>query len=172
MTNPESIQYPAATEQKRVEMMHTIEIKSTPDKIFPLGCPVEELRWTPNWEYQLVYTQSGINEDNCIFREDMSGPILFGNPATTTWYTTLHDSDKCRVQWLLIIEDKAVIKWEFSGRETGSNTTTCTWNLIFTALNNEANELSEKGIKESLNTILNFVSNALKHYCETGKIIS
>jgi hypothetical protein len=129
-------------------------------------------RWTPNWEYQLVYTNSGVNEDNCIFREDMSGPILFGNPATTTWYTTLHDSDKCRIQWLLIIEDKAVIKWEFSGRETDLNTTTCTWNLIFTALNNEANELSEKGIKESLNTILNFVSNALKHYCETGKIIS
>jgi hypothetical protein len=114
MTNQESIQYPAATEQKRVEMMHTIEIKSTPDKIFPLGCPVEELRWTPNWEYQLVYTKSGVNENNCIFRENMSGPIFFGKPVTTAWYTTLHDPDKCRVQFLLIIEDKAVIKWKFT----------------------------------------------------------
>ncbi len=172
MKNHDSIEYPAALQNKRVEKMHTIEIKSTPGKIFPLGCPVEELRWTPNWEYDLVYSKSGINENNGIFTEKMSGPVLFGKPVTTSWVTTLSDEDKGRVQWLLIAEDKAVIKWNFSMRETGTNRTTATWNLVFTALDDETNQLTEKDIEERLTLILSFISGALKHYCETGKIIS
>ena len=45
MKNHDSIEYRAALQNKRVEKMHTIEIKTTPNKIFPLVCPVEELRW-------------------------------------------------------------------------------------------------------------------------------
>ncbi len=172
MTDHESIEYPAAVENTRVEYTRTMQIGTSPGKVFPLACPVEELRWVPNWEYQLVYTRSGVNEDNCIFTEQMSGLLMFGRPVTTTWNTTLHDPDKYRVQFLLLLEDKAIIKWELSCRETGVNTTTCTLHLIFTALDDEANELKEDDIEEKLMAIPSFLFPALKHYCETGRLLS
>ncbi len=172
MTNRERIEYPVAEENTRVENTHTAEIQSSPDKIFPLACPVEELRWIPNWEYRLVYTESGVNENNCIFTEQLSGPLFFGKPLTTTWYTTLHDPDRYRVHFLLMIGGKATIKWELSCRETGMNTTTGTLHLVFTALDNEANALEEKDIKEKLMAIVSFVFPPLQHYCETGEMLT
>ncbi len=172
MANQEQMQYPAAIENKRIEKISTIEIKTSPDKVFPLACPVEELRWIPNWEYQLKYSKSGINEPNCIFTENMSGPAIFGKPVTITWVTTIHDPDKHRIHFLLVMEDKAVMKFEFQCRETGVNTTTCTWHFVFTALDKEANALNESDIENSLTAIQSFLSNSLKYYCENGKMIS
>jgi hypothetical protein len=171
MTNQESIQYPAVLDKKRVENMLTVEIKTSPEKIFPLACPVEELRWIRDWEYQLIYTKSGVNENNCMFIENVSGPIFFGRQVATTWITTFHDPDKYRVHFLLIMEEKAVIKFEFQCREIGINTSVATWHFVYTALDSEADKLTEQAIKENLMTIISFISSSLKHYCETGKIL-
>ena len=172
MVKLEQLHYPAALKNKRVETAYTIEIKTSPDKIFPLACPVEELRWIPDWEYQLIYSRSGVNEPGCIFTENVSGPAIFGRPVTTTWVTTLHDPDKHRITFLLIMSNQAVLKWSFQARETGVASSTCTWHLVFTALDEEANGLDENNIENSLTLILSFLSDCLKHYCETGTIIT
>ncbi len=172
MKKHESIQYPAAVENKRVIEKLTLEIKASPDKIFPLACPVEELRWIENWDYQLVYTASGVNETNCIFNEEMSGPAIFGKPMTITWVTTLHDPDKHWIHFLLILEDKAIIQFEINFRETGIDTSTVTWKFVFTALDDEANALENENVAQSLQAILSFLSESLKHYCETDEMLT
>ena len=172
MANQDQIQYPAALENKRVEKVSTIEIKTSPDWIFPLACPVEELRWIPNWEYNLAYSKSGINENNCIFYEWSSGPIFFGKDVNTTWVTTLYDPEKHRVHFLLNMEGKAVIKWEFKCNQTGPNVSTVTWKLTFTALDKDANGLDPQAVYAGLTLIMDFLSNTLKHYCETGEMMS
>ena len=69
---------------KRIICTHKEVIKAPMENIFPLLCPVEELKWIDNWQYQLVYSDSSVNENNCIFRENMSGLILFDSPITIT----------------------------------------------------------------------------------------
>jgi len=97
MSKNQTIAYQPAIENKRVEAIVTREIKVSPYKIFPLACPVEELRWIPDWDYELIYSKSGVNETNCIFNENKSGPHFFEKPSTTTWVTALHDSDNYRI---------------------------------------------------------------------------
>jgi Polyketide cyclase / dehydrase and lipid transport len=172
MSETKTIQYPVATDNLRIEKSYTIEIESTPDKIFPLACPVEELRWIPDWEYSLEYSKRGINENNCIFKEQKSGPIIFGKVINTTWVTTLYDPEKHRVHFLLNMEGEAVIKWEFQCCQTGTNVSTVTWSLTFTALDRQANGLDPQTVSNGLTLIMEFLSNALKHYCETGQLIS
>jgi len=166
-----SIQYPAVIDSKRVKCIHTLEIKSSPEKIFTMACPVEELRWIPDWEYEMVYSRSGVNEKNCIFREKMSGPVLLNLPITTTWITTLYDPDKYRIHFLINYNGKAVVKYEIELREVGPNISACTLSWVFTALDQDTNSMEEKTIKENIMKVIIFLSEALKYYCETGEMI-
>lgn len=171
MSNQSNINYHPAIANKRVEASHTVEIASTPQKIFPLACPVEELRWIPGWEYEMIYTKSGINEKGCIFTENKSGPHFFDKSLTTTWVTNLHDAEKTRIVFQLNLADKAVIHLQVNIQEVGTNISSCNWHMIYTALDREANEMDENAIKEKLDLVMIMLATALKHYCETGEMI-
>jgi len=152
---------------KRIICTHEEEIKAPLDKIFPLLCPVEELKWIDNWQYQLVYTDSGVNENNCIFREDMSGAVLFDSPVTIMWITTLHDPDS-RIQFVLICGEMAVIKFDIELRDQGNGISSIQFKFTYTPLKEDAVDETTKG---KLMTILTFLAASLKHYCETGELL-
>jgi len=171
MSKNQTIAYQPAIENKRVEAIVTREIKVSPYKIFPLACPVEELRWIPDWDYELIYSKSGVNETNCIFNENKSGPHFFEKPSTTTWVTALHDSDNYRILFQLNLSGKALIRLEVEFREVGKQVSSCTWHMTFTALDAEANSMTVETIRMKLELVMNFLSEALKHYCETGEMV-
>ena len=171
MSKNQTITYQSAIENKRVEAAVTREIKALPGTIFPLACPVEELRWIPDWDYQLIYSQSGVNETNCIFNEDKSGVLFFEKPLTTTWVTTIHDPDNYRIIFLLNLAGKAVIRLNVRFREVGKKVSSCTWHMVFTALDEETNAMPDDAIRAKLEWVMTFLAEALKHYCETGEML-
>jgi hypothetical protein len=58
------------------------------EKVFPLLCPVREAEWVPRWQYRLIYSQSGVAEEGCIF-------ITPNDDGTdTTWAVTDYDPAK------------------------------------------------------------------------------
>jgi hypothetical protein len=171
MSKNHTITYQPALDNKRLEVSVTREIRASPSKIFPLACPVEELRWIPEWDYQLIYSKSGVNETNCIFTEDKSGPHFFEKPVTTTWVTTIHDPDNFHISFQLNLGGKAVIRLNVRLREVGAEVSSCTWHMVFTALDEEANAMAEDTIRVKLEFIMTFLADALKHYCETGEML-
>lgn len=171
MSKNKTITYQPAIANKSVEAIVTREIKASPRKIFPLACPVEELRWIPDWDYELIYSKSGVNETNCIFNENKSGPHFFEKPLTTTWVTTLHDPDNYRILFQLNLSGKAVIRLKIEFREVAKQVSSCTWHMTFTALDVETNSMADETIRMKLELVMNFLSEALKHYCETGDML-
>ncbi len=171
MSKNKTITYQPAIDNKRIEAIVTREINASPRKIFPLACPVEELRWIPNWEYELMYSKSGVNETNCIFNEAQSGPHFFEKPLTTTWVTAIHDPENYRILFQLNLSGKAVIRLKIEFREVGKEVSSCTWNMIFTALDEEANSMPTETIRMKMELVMNFLAEALKHYCETGEML-
>lgn len=171
MSPNQAITYQPATEHKRVEAAVTREILASPYKIFPLACPVEELRWIPEWDYQLIYTKSGVNEVNCIFNEDKSGLHFFEKPITTTWTTTTHDPDRYLVVFHLYLGGKAVIRLEIRLKAVGENLSSSTWHMVFTALDDEVNTMPLETIEARMELMMTFLADLLKHYCETGEMM-
>ena len=171
MSKNQTITYQPAIENKRIEATVTREIKASPGSIFPLACPVEELRWIPQWEYQLIYSKSGVNETDCIFKEDKTGLHFFEKPLTTTWLTTIHDPDNFHISFQLNLAGKAVIRLNVRFQEIGKKVSRCSWHMVFTALDEEANAIAEDTIRVKLELAMTFLAEALKHYCETGKML-
>lgn len=168
----QTIVYQPAIENKRIDVVLTREIKASPGSIFPLACPVEELRWIPEWEYDLIYSKSGVNETGCIFNEGKSGPHFFEKPLTTTWVTTVHDPDNHLIVFQLYLAGKAMIRFNVRFREVGRNVSSSTWQMVFTALDEEANAMPDETVRLKLEWIMTFLAEALQYYCEKGEMVA
>ena len=155
----------------RVTYCHEILINAPARTIFSLACPREELKWIENWEYELIYSDSGHNENNCIFAERMSSPVLFETPDVTHWYTTLYNRDDLKVQFLLTCAGKALIKWDFVLILISNETSRGTWSITLTSLSKDVDRIGRQVLEERLAGIIGFLSQALKYYCETGSML-
>jgi hypothetical protein len=61
---------------ERFDYTHEIILHSSKDKIFPLLCPVREYEWFNDWKCTMVYAESGVAENNCIFYTKMGFPLF------------------------------------------------------------------------------------------------
>jgi hypothetical protein len=44
-----------------------MRLDAPPDRIFPLLCPVREYDWIPTWSCDMIYSESGVAENDCVF---------------------------------------------------------------------------------------------------------
>lgn len=153
--------------EKRIVCSVNETIKAPLGKIFPLMCPVEELKWINNWEYQLICSDSGVNEKGCVFVEEMSGPVLFGSPIKTKWITTLHEPDT-RIQFVLVSEEMSTIIFDIELSDQGNDSSAAQFRFTYIPLREDAiGETTE----EKLLLILTLLMSWLKYYCETGEML-
>jgi hypothetical protein len=71
----------------RVVRTYTQRIEATPERVFPLLCPVREAEWLDGWgaQVEMIHSASGVAEDGCVFRTRVAGR------PETVWMITRHD---------------------------------------------------------------------------------
>jgi len=104
--------------------------------------------------------------------EFRSGLLFFAQPLPTTWTTIAHDPDKNYILFHLNLAGKAVIRLEIRIQAVGQQVSQVKFRMILTALDQETNAMAVETIREKLEFILNMLTDSLKHYCETGDMIS
>jgi hypothetical protein len=157
---------------KRVHRTHETVIQAPVDTIFPLACPIEEYKWIDGWQCQMIYSDGGKNENNCIFSEEMSAPALFPSAGLgpTVWYTTLWNPADHRVHFALITRI-SVAKFEIEMHAQGDGGTRVQWNYTVTAVNAEGNRHVNDTAAAGMDGMMAFLAGSLKHYFETGEIL-
>jgi hypothetical protein len=45
-----------------------MHVSETPEKVFPLLCPVREYDWIETWQCEMVHSESGFAELDCVFK--------------------------------------------------------------------------------------------------------
>lgn len=157
---------------KRVHCTHQQEVAAPVDTVFPLACPVEEYKWIDGWQCEMIYSEGGKNENNCVFCEEMSAPFLFpsANLGATIWYTTLWDATRHRVQFSLITS-LSVAKFEIEMQDKAGGNTLVQWDFTLTAVNDEGNRHIDGSTSDRMTGMMNFLGDSLKHYCKTGEIL-
>ncbi len=150
----------------------SISINSHVDTIFPLACPVEELKWINEWDYGMIYSDSGKNENNCIFTENMSARHIMGTERSepTYWITTRYDPEN-HILHFLLVRSSTVTKLEIIMKAINPKETEVTWDMTITAITEEANAVFDETLKDRMKVMMAFLGHSLKHYCETGTIL-
>ena len=73
----------------RVERRYTQRLQARRRTVFPLLCPVREYEWIGPWRCDLLYSQSGVAELDCVFTTESAG-----QPSYDVWVVTRSEPNR------------------------------------------------------------------------------
>lgn len=149
---------------KKITKSHIVKLNALPQIIFPFFCPVREEEWLVGWEhetYELIYSDSGLNEEGCIFKTNYPD----GNESL--WICTKYDKDNYEVEFLVHIKDLIIRKWNLLLKANAENTTDARFEFTVTAISEKGNAVVDHTEKQVVETASR-IEMLLNHYIQNG----
>lgn len=131
-------------------------------QVFPLLCPVREKEWDPDWDSQILYSKSGLAEEDCIFRTvDEEG-------IEELWYFTEYDIEKLHLQLVRMCPPSRAGKLNIRLRDTGPSACEAEISYTFVSLDEEGDRFLADYTKARFTEFMKAWEKALGHYLHTG----
>ncbi len=156
------------SDAKRFTHCGSESVAASPDRVFPLLCPVREYEWIDGWDCRLVYSKSGLVEEGCIFTTH------FPDDAPTLWVTMLHDPVTRRVEFVRFTPEVKVLKMQLQVDEAANGTSNLTIKYTLTTLNEEGNNLVDQLVASGGNHFekhIHRIGTLLNHFLTQGKML-
>lgn len=131
-------------------------------EVFPMLCPVREKDWDPDWDCEVLFSRSGLAEEDCVFRTvDEEG-------VEELWYFTEYDPATYRLQLVRLTPPSRAGKIEIALRETGPSS--CEADVAYTvvSLDEEGDHFLSDYTKPRFAEFMKAWERALAHYLQTG----
>jgi len=152
-------------EAKRITREWTFQVQAPPRAVFPLLCPVRECDWIDGWSSEMIFSQSGFAEKDCIFETE------FPHMGRWTWVVSLYDRERFRIEFVITRQGSHVEKLEIQVEETADRGSRLHWVRRYTGLSEEGNSLIETLVAGTVDSRMKYLEKALNHYCRTGSCL-
>jgi len=149
---------------KRTIESYNGRINHSPDAVFPLLCPVREYDWLDGWACNMIYSDSGVVENNCIFTSE------FVSGIEATWVTVRRDEENHILQFVLFFPGLAIARMDIS-LEKADNGSALHWVRTMTGLSEDGNRLLDHFTGEPFRQRMDRLIQSLNHYLGTGKML-
>jgi hypothetical protein len=148
---------------KRITRNYQQKINASSSTVFSLLCPVREAEWLSGWDYELIYSVSGVAEEGCVFTSSQKGE------KDTIWLITKRDEDKKEIEFVRITPESRVAKLNISVEDADDGTSLVNITYVFTALNESGNKFLESLTEDKFNENMKFWEYSMNHFIKTGK---
>lgn len=133
--------------------------------VFLLLCPTKELDWIDGWDeiHQLVYSESGIAEDACIFT------TRHPEEGFTVWLTSKYSQENTLIEFVKHLTEKEVIvRWTMEVRALTNRS--CAVFIIYnaTGLSECGNEYLKTDLEQQFNAHMARLEELIRYYLATG----
>ena len=144
---------------------HTQLNDAPPDRVFPLLCPVREAEWVPGWKHQMIYSESGVAEDGCVFMTpNESGP-------ETVWQVTCYDPSNFRIAFAWVRPGLVATQLRISLSPAPGGKTSAHIRYVYTGLSPEGNGVVERYTPEWFAGKMQGWETAINHFLSTGRLL-
>lgn len=170
----------SAFKSLRVSHEYTQSNPGSPEQVFPLLCPVREVEWVPDWQYRLIYSDSGVAELGCIFTtpnamaEPSEGQASEAGSSTaseTTWICVDYDAAAFRIAYVWINPGRVATELRIQLEARSDGTTRSHIRFRYTGLSPEGNREVERYDKKWFAQKMHGWESAINHYLRTGEKI-
>jgi hypothetical protein len=146
----------------RVRRTWTQHIKASPEKVFPLLCPVRECDWVQGWRPTHVFAETGLAERDCVF-------VTADKGREAVWAYTDWDPENGRVELIKVTPGMTVgrITVRLTAEPSG---TAAEITYMHTALSEEGRRFVESFTAEFYAAFMQEWEDAMNHYLETGEM--
>jgi hypothetical protein len=144
---------------------HTMVLEAAPEAVFPLLCPVREYDWIEPWRCRMIYSRSGVAEQDCIFQTEFpkDGP-------TDTWVVCRYEPPQL-IEFVRVNTMRA-IRYTITLHQTEGGKTDAKWRQVVTGLTEEGDRLVEQEPGEAYRAQMERLAELLNHYLSTGQRLS
>ena len=148
----------------RIAHEYTQTNAAPPERVFPLLCPVREADWIPGWQYNLIYSESGVAELGCVF----TTPDPAGEPAT--WICVDYDPAAFRIAYVRIQPGRIAteIRIQLSQPENGRTRSHICYR--HTGLSPEGNREVDRHDRTWFESDMRLWEGRINCYLNTGKM--
>ncbi|MEJ2008492.1 MAG: SRPBCC family protein [Acidobacteriota bacterium] len=144
---------------------HTQTNDAPPERVFPLLCPAREAEWVPGWKYRLIYSESGVAEDGCVFTTPNDGG------PETVWMVTHYDPSSHRIAFAWVQPGLVATQLRISLSPAPGDKTYADIRYVYTALSPEGNTVIERYTPEWFQNKMQGWETAINHFLRTGKLL-
>jgi hypothetical protein len=148
---------------KRVTRTYCQTIHADPAKVYALICPVKEAEWLDGWQYEMIYSQTGLAEEGCVFKSQNEGE------ADTIWLITKRDDERLETELARLTPDSRIAKLTIRVQAAGNGQSRVDIQYVFTALNETGNQFIDSFSEENFIKDMQFWEASMNHYLETGQ---
>jgi hypothetical protein len=150
---------------KRESVTYTHSIAAPPSAVFPLLCPVREHEWIDGWTCRMVYSESGVAENNCIFTTS------FPRGFEETWVVSRYEPEHCVIQFVVLNPGMYVLKFDIALEPQGETSTLMRCTNTITGLNDQGNTFIDKYAERNGPERMGLLFKTLDHFCRTGTML-
>lgn len=148
----------------RTRKTYSMQVQGSPEQIFPLLCPVREYEWIEPWQCDIVFSESGVAEQDCVFKTHFpeDGP-------EDTWVVSRYEPPVL-IEFVRINQLRSS-RFSISLERGDDGTTRLNWTQIFTGLSPEGNELVKRITDESYREKISMRERQINHFLSTGAML-
>lgn len=150
---------------RRVSHTYEQEIKGRPGDIFPLYCPVKETLWCEGWDPEVVYSDSGVVEPDCVF-------VTRDNGVRSAWLVTVYDPASGQVEMVKHTPEVTMAKLVIRIEPVSEDRTRAWITYTLTALGPEGEKVLEGFTKAAYDASMDAWEKAMNHYLATGEMLT
>ena len=165
----------SAFKSLRVSHEYTQSNPASPERVFPLLCPVREAEWVPDWKYRLVYSDSGVAELGCVFTTPSSAAAAKARDGEDprlreqTWITVDYDPAAYRIAYVWIDPGRVATELRIQLTAADDGSTRSRIGFRYTGLSEEGNRQVEKYDRKWYEQKMQGWETAINHYLKTGE---
>lgn len=152
------------TESVRFAASKSMHLPATPDKVFPLLCPIREYDWIEVWKCDLIHSMSGAAERDCVFFTDFRdcGDEIW----TCTRYEPNHTVEYVRFAPLGVITHLSIVL-----APDGRGGTNVLWQSVLTGTTDAGREYVAGHTMERYEQEAGAIEHMLGYYLKKGECL-
>lgn len=152
-------------EKRRISRHYKQTLYGNKEEIFSLLCPVREKEWLQGWDYNMIYSDSGLAENGCIFETDND----FGSYQ---WVMTKYDKNCYSVQFVKFIQGKTIVIIDIELMDGDKDIVYCDIAYRFTAIDDTIiGNMHAENTQEIFNEHMKLWEESINHFIKTGKMM-
>ena len=145
---------------------YTQRIHASPERVFPLLCPVREAEWLDGWSCELLRSASGYAEEGCVFRTTSPGE------PETIWIVTRHESQAGRVEFARVTVGRVATRLCLQVEAAGQGESSVRVTYEFTSTSPEGERMvTERHSEEAFRKSMVWWERSMNHFLATGMIL-
>ena len=148
---------------KRITREYRQTIHATPEKIFPLLCPVREADWLDGWQYNMIYSKSGLVEEGAVFSTPCEGE------EDTVWVVTKHDPKTYLIEFVRFTHRSRTCVLKVAVKSKDGNSSYVDVSYTYTGITPEGNDFLNHFTEDAFLGAVIFWEKSMNYFLETGE---